>query len=253
MVMVVVFVRFLVAWVYTVVVAAACFLCMPFAPRWSWTFFRRKWGLGALWLVGIKVHMDGGERMLGPAVFISNHESLIDVVILPAILPVKLKFVAKQELGRIPFWGWALAAGGALMIDRSKPLGAIASIRAGLRKMPPDWSVAVFPEGTRSRDGIMGRFKKGAFHIAMEMRVPVVPIGLAGARDVVPKGGWLVRPTDVYVTVGEPISTSHWAPDRIDEYTAQGRAAVAQCVQRARARRAPQARAATISTERVGA
>ncbi|MBI3179084.1 MAG: 1-acyl-sn-glycerol-3-phosphate acyltransferase [Deltaproteobacteria bacterium] len=247
------FLRFLVAWAYTVLIASLCFVCTPAAPRWSWTFFRRKWGMGVLWLVGVRVHIEGAERMQGPAVFISNHESLIDVAILPAWLPAKLKFVAKKELVRVPFWGWALAAAGALMIDRSNPLGAIAAIREGLRKMPPDWSVAVFPEGTRSRDGVMGRFKKGAFHIAMEMKVPVIPLGLAGARDVVPKGGWLVRPTQVHLVVGEPIPTHTWTPDRIGEYVAQGRAAVLECVERARARRARELSAAPATTQRASA
>jgi 1-acyl-sn-glycerol-3-phosphate acyltransferase len=229
------FFRFLLAWVYTLLVAGTCCLFL-FVPRWAWLTFCRPWARGSLWIVGVNLEVDRKDRLRGPAVFISNHQSLIDVVFMPAILPRTIKFVAKKELRRIPLWGWAFAAGGGLMIDRSDPRGAIAAIRDGLQRVPPDWSVAVFPEGTRSRDGSLGRFKKGAFHIAMQRGLPIVPVGMWGARDVVPKGAWMLRAATVYVTVGQPMVTDDWSLATIEEHAALGRRRVEEAVELSRQR-----------------
>ena len=202
-----------------------------------WTTVCHRWGQGTLWLGGVGLDVVGRTNLAGPAVFVSNHQSMIETVFLPTLLPRTVKFVAKKELERIPLWGWAFAAGGAIMIDRKDPQGAVHSIREGVRQLPPGWSVAVFPEGTRSPDGTLRPFKKGAFHIAMAARLPVVPIGIAGSRDVMPKHGRLLRPSTAFVTVGDPIRTEHWRLETLDEHVAEAHAAVRRCMDRSEERR----------------
>lgn len=211
----------------------ACTAAILFGPRRAWVWFRRPWGRGTCALVGTRIDIEGlANLQQGPAVFIANHQSLIDAVLLPAILPQTTCLVAKKELEHIPFLGWMLAAGGAMMVDRKDPVRAVESIREGLKKLPAGWSVFVFPEGTRSEDGSLRNFKKGAFHIAIASGLPVIPIGLEGAIDVVPKTGLLLRPATVFVTVGAPIPTTRWSTATLEEHVHESHAAVAACVQR---------------------
>ena len=184
-------------------------------------------------MVGVKLKIEGVENLKGPAVFISNHQSLIDVVFMPAILPPEVKFVAKRELLLIPFWGWGFAAGGAILIDRSKPRRAMADMTTGVRKMPKGWSVVIFPEGTRPKDGNMKPFKRGAFYVAARTGLPVVPVGMDGARDIVPPDGWLVRAGEVRVVVGAPIAPTGWDVQNLGGPVEQCREAVKVCVEQA--------------------
>lgn len=230
-------VRYLACWLWTLVVAASAAASMLVAPVRAWLIFARPWARGAIALVGARLDVEGAEHLEGPAVFVSNHQSQVDVALLPAILPRKIRWVAKKELKRIPFWGWAFAKGGAVLIDRQDPRGAVAAIRDGIRQLPEGWSVAVFPEGTRTRSGEMNRFKKGAFHIAMQTGLPMVPIGLEGARDIIPADAWVTRPGVVYVTVGEPIPTSDWTLESMNDHVALVREQVVACIERSKDRR----------------
>jgi 1-acyl-sn-glycerol-3-phosphate acyltransferase len=230
-------VRYVACWLWTLLMAAAASAGMLVAPVWSWLTFARPWGRGALALVGARLDIEGAEHLAGPAVYVSNHQSQVDVALLPAILPRKIRWVAKKELKRIPLWGWAFAKAGAVLIDRQDPRGAVAAIRDGIKELPEGWSVAVFPEGTRTRSGEMNRFKKGAFHIAMQTVLPMVPIGLDGARDIIPADAWVTRPGVVYVTVGEPIPTSDWKVATMNQHVAHVRQRVVECIERSKARR----------------
>ena len=239
-------VRFTAGWLFTLMMSAmSCALIFFLGPARMWLVMARPWARGAICLVGVKLKIDGAENLTGPAVFVSNHQSLIDVVFLPAILPRKVRWVAKKELLRIPLWGWAFGAGGAVLIDRKNPRAAILNIREGLKRLPKGWSVVVFPEGTRSLDGTLKPFKKGAFHIALETGMPMVPIGMDGAHDIVPLGASLVRAGEVRVTVGKPIPTDTWTEATLDQHIAQVRDTVQACVDAA-ARRRPPAQAAPL-------
>lgn len=235
--------RTLAAWVFVAFVSLVFWVTSVCGlPTAGYLWSVRVWGPGIMWCLGIRLDIENPEHLRGPAVFISNHESLAEGFLLPALLPATLKFVAKQELARVPFWGWALKRTAAIFIDRSDPSQAVHKIREALRHLPAGWSVVLMPEGTRSVDGTLGRFKKGAFHIAMQAGLPVVPIGIAGARDIVPKGGWLPRRAKVFVHVGAPMDTSTWTAETIDLHVDAGRNAVLHCVGHARARRASHTR-----------
>ncbi|RYF04252.1 MAG: 1-acyl-sn-glycerol-3-phosphate acyltransferase [Deltaproteobacteria bacterium] len=237
----IVFIRFLLAWAFSLLVGLyVCLISLLIGPKRAWWYTARPWARITLWLVGVRLRIEGEEHLRGRGcLYISNHQSLIDVVFLPAIVPPGTCFVAKRELLLIPLWGWGFGMSGAILIDRKRPREAIAQMQAGLRKLPRGWGVLIFPEGTRPKDGVMRPFKRGAFHLAAATHMPIVPIGMDGARDIVPPNGWLVRPGEVRVTIGPPLQTHDWDTASAAAHAAEGFAAVSQCVQASVARRPP--------------
>jgi 1-acyl-sn-glycerol-3-phosphate acyltransferase len=231
-------VRLAVGWFYT-------FLCSIFASVGiicgqsvlTWKLFLKPWASGCLAILGIKLEVVGREHIQGPAVFVSNHQSTIDVVFVPGLLPNNTAFVAKKELLRVPFWGWMLGKTG-ILVDRKNPAAAIASIKVGVKQLRPGWSILVFPEGTRSMDGELLPFKKGAFHIAIETRFPLVPIAMDGAQDVMKKHHFLPRPGTIHVTVGKPIDTRHWKLETIEAHMQEVWTAMNECLRESQRRRA---------------
>jgi len=169
----------------------------------------RRWARVLLWSAGVKVivNMEAQLDPRRPYVFAANHLSTVDIFALFVALPVNIRFIAKKQLGQIPLFGWAMAAGRFIFIDRKNPGAARKSIDRAAARIREGSSVAIFPEGTRSRDGLLGPFKKGGFHLAQQAGVPVVPIAIKGAGEVMPPGSVLVRPGPVIVTVGAPIET----------------------------------------------
>lgn len=138
-------------------------------------------------------------------VYISNHASIYDIPILFTSIPRQLRILAKASLGSFPFIGWHLSRTGHLLVDRQNP-GA--SIFKKMRRMIEQGaSLIVFPEGTRTSDGRVLKFKGGVFLLAIESQLPVVPVSVVGSRVVMPKGRLMVCPGDVVVTVHEAIPT----------------------------------------------
>jgi 1-acyl-sn-glycerol-3-phosphate acyltransferase len=156
----------------------------------------------------VRVQLTGAER-LDPAksyVLASNHQSIYDIPILFASLPLQLRIVAKASLGSFPFLGWHLQRTGHLLVNRKNPgAGIVQKMR---RLVSEAHSLIVFPEGTRSVDGRVGRFKKGSFLVAVEAALPVVPVSVSGSRHVMQKGHLTVRPGAVRVVVHDPIPTA---------------------------------------------
>jgi 1-acyl-sn-glycerol-3-phosphate acyltransferase len=167
----------------------------------------RAWSRWILRTTGVRVHVSGLEH-LDPArsyVVASNHQSIYDIPILFAALPLQLRIVAKDSLGRVPFLGWHLQRTGHLLVDRRSPGADI--VKKMARLVGEHHSLIVFPEGTRSLDGQVGRFKKGTFLVAIDARLPVVPLSVSGSRRVMQKGRLMVCPGDVRLTIHEPIPT----------------------------------------------
>lgn len=124
----------------------------------------------------------------------------------------------------------------AIYVDRHDPSAARSTLDDALAALPPGWSVGLFPEGTRSRDGELQTFKKGAVHLALQLGLPIVPIGVAAPTEVVPYGPRTFEPGVVEIDVGPPLPTGGWTADDVGARTAELRTAVAACVERARAR-----------------
>jgi len=168
----------------------------------------RNWSRAILWAAGVKVRVAGTENFRdgGAQIVVSNHESWFDVFALLAELPVSARFVAKKELEKIPLFGRAWTSCGHISVDRSDRKAAIASLdRAGEQIRERGLTIVMFPEGTRSTDGRLHRFKKGAFVLGIQAGVPIVPVAVSGTRPIMPKDSFRVRKGEVHIEVGEPI------------------------------------------------
>jgi len=174
-----------------------------------WWPMGRMWGRTILWGSLSRLNATGFERLKWnqPAILMANHASYMDVPALIAACPVPLRFVARKEVFKVPIMGAAMRATDQISVDRSNRERAIESLNRAAKKIADGRTILVFPEGTRSVDGELQPFKKGVFMLALEAGVPIVPIGVSGTRNIVPRGGWMFRPGRVRVVVGAPIET----------------------------------------------
>lgn len=166
-----------------------------------------RWSRRLVEASGVEVDFEGLEKLHdGRQILVANHESWYDVLALAGYLPVEYRFVAKKELERVPVFGPSWQACGHISIDRQDRASAIESLEEAARQIRErDTTIVMFPEGTRSADGELQSFKKGAFVLAIQARVPVVPVGIVGSRDVLAKHRWRIRPGTIRIRIGEPI------------------------------------------------
>ncbi|MFU8764406.1 MAG: HAD-IB family hydrolase [Haliea sp.] len=177
-------------------------------------------------LIGLDLNVKGQEHLWSqrPAVFIFNHQSKADVVIIASLLRRDMAGVGKKEIRDMPVIGKVLELGGVVMIDRANSASAIEAMAPLVDAMREEGkSVALAPEGTRSVSPRLGPFKKGAFHLAMQAGVPVIPIVIRNAGDVAPKGEFVFRPATVDVEVLAPIDTSAWTAANLDQHVREVR------------------------------
>jgi 1-acyl-sn-glycerol-3-phosphate acyltransferase len=169
------------------------------ARTWSWLILKT---------TGVQVVASGLDRFdpSGSYLFAANHQSIYDIPILFSTVPCQLRILAKASLGRFPFLGWHLARTGHVLVDRQHPGPDI--FRKVRRLMQQRVSLMVFPEGTRSVDGTLARFKGGIFMLAIEAGLPVVPVAIDGSRFVMRKGRLTTCPGRVTLKVLEPIPTA---------------------------------------------
>ena len=188
--------------------------------------------VAVLWFVGgIRMHEVGRHRVepFRTRVYMPNHQSLTDMVQVLYLLPKANGTLIKKEAFRVPVLGWAFRAAGFTSVDRSNPKAARASLEAAVTAMKTGQSFVIAPEGTRSRTGKLGPFKSGGFRLAARAGVPVVPITVTGARDILPKGGMLIRPGTIQVRYHEPLETTGIDPqdrERIGVLMEQVRSAI---------------------------
>jgi len=170
-------------------------------------------------LAGIKLVIKGKENLWNarPAVFIFNHQSNVDLLIMCKLIRKDSVALAKKELKYTPI-GPVLQAAGVIFLDRSNREKAINAMKPAVDALKNGTSVGIAPEGTRSKDYKLGEFKKGAFHLAMQAKVPIVPIIIKNAHDVMPKGSNLIKPSIVEVVVLPAIKTDRWKKETIDKH-----------------------------------
>ncbi len=186
----------------------------------------RTWAWLILKTTGVRVSVSGLEH-LDPRrsyVLASNHQSIYDIPIVFTSVPLQLRIVAKQSLGRIPFMGWHLYHSGHLLVDRRNPGPDI--VEKMRRLVSESHSLIVFPEGTRSVDGSIGRFKRGSFVVALDAQLPVVPVTIVGSRRVMRKGRLMVCPGDVRLIVHEPMPTTGLTREDVTAFAERVRAVV---------------------------
>jgi 1-acyl-sn-glycerol-3-phosphate acyltransferase len=170
----------------------------------------RIWSRQILFACGVKVRaLPPPEPLDAPSYLVlSNHTSHFDALSIYSTLPIEgLRPVAKRELGYIPLFGWVLALGAAIMIDRGDQAKAKASIDRAGAVIRGGRSVLMFPEGTRTPQGELGPLKKGPFYLATAARVPILPIALHGTGEVMRSGDWQIHPGNVVLCIGAPIPT----------------------------------------------
>ena len=184
------------------------------------------WGEFGSALAGIDIRINGEHHLWEqrPAVFLFNHQSAIDVLIIAKLLRRDFTAIAKQEIARNPLVGPVFRVADTVFVDRRNQEKAVEALKPVVNTLRDGLSVAIAPEGTRSSGDRLGVFKKGPFHIAMQAGVPMVPIVIHNASDVLPKGGFFIRPSVVHVDVLAPVSTDDWSAETIDKHVAAVRA-----------------------------
>ncbi len=177
------------------------------------------WGDLAASAAGIDLRVDGQEHLWShrPAVFIFNHQSGLELVLLLKLLRRDFTGIAKHELRRNPIFGPLFSAAGVVFIDRTNTVKAIQALEPAVEALRQGRSLIIAPEGTRSTTALPGPFKKGAFRLAMEAKVPIVPVVFRNVLDALPKGAVIVRPAMIEAVVLPAIDTSTWTLDTLDE------------------------------------
>lgn len=179
---------------------------------------------------GARVRVHGAERIRPGVsyVFLSTHQSYMDIPAMLGYLPAQLRIAAKKVLFYIPFMGWHLARAGHIPIDRSSTQNAVASMRSAASYLHDGICAFIFPEGTRSRDGVLQPFKKGGFKLAIQAGAPIIPVTIIGSRQVLPRDSIIFRPGPIEMHVDEPIPTEGLTDDDIEALMRLVRAAMAQ-------------------------
>lgn len=175
--------------------------------RWWGYYPEVLWSRIFCWLAFVRVDVKGRDNIDPDTsyVFVANHQGAYDIFSLFGYLGHNFRWMMKQSLRRIPFVGWACKAAGQIFVDNSSVSATRHTMQAAERQLRGGMSLTVFPEGARSWDGNMRRFKKGAYMLAVEFNLPVVPVTIDGAFDVLPRYEFLPRPGRIRLTIHKPI------------------------------------------------
>jgi putative phosphoserine phosphatase/1-acylglycerol-3-phosphate O-acyltransferase len=178
------------------------------------------WGEIGTALAGVDLQVRGEQHLWThrPAVFIFNHQSAVETLLLCKLLRRDFVSIAKQELKRNPIFGAMAAAGSLIFVDRFNHDQAVKALEPAVAALRRGLSIVIAPEGTRSPTPRLGKFKKGAFHLAMAAKAPIVPIVFRNTLDVLPKHGIVLRPATVEVVVHKPIPTATWKRQDLDRH-----------------------------------
>ena len=188
----------------------AALLRVPSRPGRVYDWSTSDWSRWILAAAGTPVVVEGAERIPAgePVVYACNHASMFDIWALSAVLPGSVRFVAKAELARIPFFGAAMVRAGHVSIEREHKAQALEAYRHAAETVRSGISTVVFPEGTRTRSGELLPFKNAPFGLAIAAGVPLVPLFISGTFDILPKGRFRLSPTTIHIHVGDPIATT---------------------------------------------
>lgn len=192
---------------YTIVAGTVSLTSTLFRGSWLAHRCMQWWSWGILATTGVTVSPSGIERVPPKRsyVFVSNHQSFYDIPVIYWHVPFDMRIIAKASLGAFPFIGWHLRRAGHVLVQRDNPgASAFAQVKT---LMAGGHSLIVFPEGTRSADGRVGRFRTGIFQLAIEAGLPVVPIAVTGTHHVMPKNQLTTSPGHATLEVFDPIET----------------------------------------------
>jgi len=203
--------------VITVLTAVFTILMCAFFDNRVWGFYpARTWARLLCHLSFVRVKVSGRENIQKNQsyVFVSNHQSGYDIFAIYGWLNVPFKWVMKKELEKFPFVGQACKSSGHIFITRGQTKAALQSIIEAKEKLVNGLSVVIFPEGSRTHTGEVGAFKRGAFQMASDLQLPIVPITIKGAFQVLPRSTYWTTPGTITLTIHEPVDTSKYAENQ---------------------------------------
>ncbi len=198
---------------------------LGFSSRSIHLYVAKPWARVILWLSNVKVDASGFENVEAgvPRVYMANHQSYFDILGLLAYLPVDFKFLMKQELMRIPIFGFTMRRAGYIGIERNDPRKAVKSIQEAAQRIRDGASVLIFPEGTRSVDGHLQDFKRGGFKLALKSGSDIVPVAIKGSKRILPKGRFRINRGRFSLSVGTPIAVNQYSARDVDALMARVR------------------------------
>ncbi|MHB8640929.1 MAG: lysophospholipid acyltransferase family protein [Candidatus Acidiferrales bacterium] len=219
---------------YVVFVGLPAIACSLITHTSDFLFRAGKWGIGiSMRLAGVRVRTEGLENIPpGVCIFAANHVSNLDPPAALMGIPRRISFLAKREVFTVPIVKTALRLGKIVAVDRSDRDAAIASIDQAVQYLNEGISFVVFPEGTRSKDGVLKPFKKGTFVMAIQGRVPVVPVSILGSRERMPKGTLATIPGEILIRFAPAVDSTAYTADQRDELRLRVQEAVAEGLNR---------------------
>ena len=194
--------------VMTILCSVIVIIMAPiFGNRFWGNWIPRIWGWFICRVLLLPVKVEGREKLDQNQcyIFVANHQSMFDVFLMLGFLGHEFRWMMKKELSRIPFVGFACKCAGFITINRTSSHSIHESMRKADDILNEQKSLAIFAEGTRTRNGKMGTFKRGAFKLAVEFGMPIVPVSLNGCYEVMPKGRYCVRRYPMRLVVHDPI------------------------------------------------
>lgn len=215
--------------ILTILTAISTTILSPLFPNNQFSYYpARWWGKAFCRLLFIKVKIKGLEN-LDPKqsyVLTCNHQSIFDIFVIYGWLPSIFKWIMKAELRKIPLVGKACEAAGHIFIDRTNPISAKHSLEKAESQLKNGVSVVIFPEGTRTRTGKMDTFKRGAFRIATDLNLPIVPVTIRGSFERLRRNSVNINPGIIEVTIHQSIDVKPYLPDNTKDLIEKTRKAI---------------------------
>ncbi|HET6341773.1 MAG TPA: lysophospholipid acyltransferase family protein [Gemmatimonadota bacterium] len=178
----------------------------------------------------VKLSVDGLEHVRAGSSYIvmANHRSMYDIPALHYLLGRgrDLRWIGKQELTRVPVFGWAFGTSRHIAIDRQNRPQAVEALKRAAAESTAGVTFVIMPEGTRSRDRRLQPFKKGGFHLSIDTGLPILPVGISGSERLMPKGTWWILPGAIHVSVRPPVDVAGWSKGRLNELVERVRSEV---------------------------
>ncbi|MEW5848897.1 MAG: lysophospholipid acyltransferase family protein [Myxococcota bacterium] len=193
--------------------AGWCSFALMLRPVWrrSVIVLQPYWARTVIWCAGVKVNVESRAPVRPPVIYVANHQSGLDILVMIAWMPDSVRFVAKKQMASAPFTGWCMRAADYVFIDRSNPDAAKESLREAAADIKRGGrSVIIFPEGTRYPPGFLGPFKSGAIHMAAAAGVPLVPVGLTRTGELMERRSLVSKAGLVHIRIGEPVDPREW-------------------------------------------
>jgi len=197
----------------------SCIIVFFLPNKWVYKYIQNIWSRSLVFMVGGIIKSTGKENIKEGKnyMFLSNHASWGDIVVIFNTIKRQVRFIAKKELAKLPFIGIIMKKMGMIFVDRGNPKAAAISVKDTLEHIKGGVDIIAFPEGTRSITGKLGPFKKGVFMIAIKTEIDIIPVGICKVQKVWALNNFSFRPGVIKVNIGEPISTKGYDETNVQE------------------------------------